>query len=354
MRLVGPHPVHLDAAAGDEFRSPTETPGLMSPHRLRARTGIAYSSENGIFEHSISDTLGLAARYVVAEVLGGTGRPMPSELRVFGVEVTNTTMADALDRIMELAEGPRASMVAFVNSDCLNQSVTNARYAELLRSTARLVLPDGIGLKIAANLNGLDVRENVNGTDLFPLLCERAAETGTPIYLLGARPGVAAAVAERMTAQFPDLPIAGTRDGYFSAEEEDQVLADIRRSGARILLVAMGVPRQELWIEEHLDRLGVGVAMGVGGLFDFYSGRIPRAPHWVREIGFEWAWRLLQEPGRMWRRYVVGNPQFLLRAWRESRTTPAREARRAPGRSVLLGYGAPDSAPDEFPAPGGV
>jgi N-acetylglucosaminyldiphosphoundecaprenol N-acetyl-beta-D-mannosaminyltransferase len=120
-----------------------------------------------------------------------------------------------------------------------------------------------------------------------------------------------------MTAQFPDLHFCGDQHGYFAAEELPDVLAKINASGAKILLVALGVPKQERWISDHLQQTGAAVSMGVGGLFDFYSGRIPRAPAWVREIGMEWCFRFWQEPRRMWRRYFVGNFVFLTRVVRE-------------------------------------
>ena len=156
---------------------------------------------------------------------------------------------------------------------------------------------------------------NINGTDLFPRLCEKAATEGVSLFLLGAKPGVAEAVSENMRKRFPALSIAGVRDGYFKPEETGQVLDEINSSNADILLVAFGAPKQELWLAEHRHKLTACVYLGVGGLFDFYSGRLPRAPVWMREIGMEWTWRLLQEPGRMWRRYLIGNPLFLYRVW---------------------------------------
>src|SRR5581483_2598296 len=139
--------------------------------------------------------------------------------------------------------------------------------------------------------------------DMFPRLCETLSGTGLGIYLLGARPGVAAAVADWVKAHHPQTEVKGFRDGYFKPEEEPEVIRQIAASGASVLLVAFGAPRQDLWIRRHLRQTGVKVAMGVGGLFDFYSGRIPRAPVWMREIGAEWLYRFIQEPRRMWRRY---------------------------------------------------
>lgn len=338
LRFIGPRPLHpLDSEAGT--RRPDIVPGLLSPHRLRARTGIDYDAETHDIEQSVlhRGNIALVGRYVVAELLRGGNRPTPDDLLILGVEVANTTMEEALDWIVARARGPRMSLLAFVNPDCLNQAVENPDYRAVLARADR-VLPDGIGVKIAAGFQGVDVRENINGTDMFPRLCERAASEGLSLFLLGARPGVAEAVAAEMTRRNPALRIAGTHDGYFAEHETDEVVARVRDSGADVLLVAFGVPHQEFWLDAHRDDLGVGVALGVGGLFDFYSGRIPRAPQWVREMGLEWVWRLAQEPGRMWRRYVVGNPIFLTRTWRDASRRGLRGNVRG-ARPGLLGYG---------------
>jgi len=128
------------------------------------------------------------------------------------------------------------------------------------------------------------------------------------------------------------LVVSGCHDGFFSPQEETEVIRHIAHSGADLLLVALGVPRQDLWIAQHLRETGVTVAMGVEGLFDFYAGRIPRAPQWLREMGLEWLYRLYQEPGRMWRRYLLGNSIFLGRVlaeriWR-TRTSPKAQVYR--------------------------
>jgi hypothetical protein len=135
-------------------------------------------------------------------------------------------------------------------------------------------------------------------------------------------------VATRISRQWPGLRVAGTRHGFFAVADEGAVAEEVRASRADVLLVARGVPAQDLCIDRHLPLLGVKVAMGVGGLFDFVSGRIPRAPMWMRETGFEWVYRLMQEPGRMWRRYLVGNLSFLARVGlqRLGLRTPAADA----------------------------
>ncbi len=124
-------------------------------------------------------------------------------------------------------------------------------------------------------------------------------------------------VREWIETNYPEVTVSGCHHGYFSPEEEPEVIARINRSGADLLLVAFGAPRQDIWIDEHLEKTGAKVAMGVGGLFDFYSGNTARAPLWMREMGMEWLFRFTQEPGRLWKRYFVGNGVFLYRVMLE-------------------------------------
>ncbi|MBK1643690.1 glycosyltransferase [Thiocapsa imhoffii] len=326
MAIAGPRPLteaeaeHLSVDAVVRF---TVRPGVFSPYRLRRRTGIAYAPEAQVdSEYAYAQTTGgdagLIVRSLIGEVLGGGEAPTPPMLEFFGIPIVNTTMPEAVDWIAERVRAREPALLTFVNPDCLNIAYVDAAYRQILLDAAR-VLPDGIGIHIGCRMLGVALQANVNGTDLFPKLCERAAQTGFGLFLLGARPGIAEAVAANLQAQYPNLTIAGTHHGYFSPDEEGAVIEQINASGAAVLLVAFGVPRQEAWLAAHQARLHPPVRMGVGGLFDFYSGRIPRAPVWMREIGLEWVWRLLQEPGRMWRRYVIGNPLFLYRVWRQAR-----------------------------------
>ncbi|MDS4070022.1 MAG: WecB/TagA/CpsF family glycosyltransferase [Candidatus Competibacter sp.] len=348
MAFAGPRPLTGAEAAA----IPTESgirfgvrPGLFSPYQLQQRTGIAHDPESELDRRfverpSVRASLGLIVRSLIAGLVGGGGElPVPPLLDFFGVPIVNTTMDEAVDWIAARAAlilrasplGKAAltpdpsptgrggkSLLAFVNPDCLNIAYTHDRYRTVLQQAAR-VLPDGIGIKIGCRMRGLGLAANVNGTDLFPRLCERAARDGFSLFLLGARPGIADRVAENMRARYPALTIAGAQHGYFGRDEEDAIIARINASGAGVLLVAFGVPRQELWLADHHAALTPPVRMGVGGLFDFYSGRIPRAPLWLREIGLEWVWRLIQEPSRMWRRYILGNPLFLYRVWKQAR-----------------------------------
>lgn len=168
-------------------------------------------------------------------------------------------------------------------------------------------------MSIAARAFGAKLVDNVNGTDLFPPLCEALAKQKASIFLLGGEPGVAEELGSRLTEKYPGLQIVGCHHGHFADTESPIIAQSIRNSYASVLFVAMGVPRQELWISQWGEETGAQTVLAVGGLFNFYAGKIPRAPIWMRKAKLEWLHRLAQEPKRMWRRYLVGNVVFLAR-----------------------------------------
>lgn len=236
-----------------------------------------------------------------------------SELRrvkMFGLDVVSATSDAVIDHI--LAPG-RNSRIAFLNAHCANVLHHDADYADAVAS-ADLVLPDGIGVELAARLCGERIAENLNGTDFTPRLLQAAAGRGMRIFLLGGQPGVATRAAQQLTTLVPGLKVCGTCDGYGGIADEAATLAEIRAARPDILLVAMGVPKQEIWLARNADRLPTRITMGVGALFDFLSGRIMRAPEPIRKLRCEWVWRLAMEPRRMARRYVLGNFAFAARA----------------------------------------
>jgi exopolysaccharide biosynthesis WecB/TagA/CpsF family protein len=195
----------------------------------------------------------------------------------------------------------------------------HAGYARVLTS-APLVFADGAGMAIAARLAGRRLVHNVNGTDLFPEICAAAAAESVPIALLGAAPGVAQKCAAAMQRRFPGLAVVWVQHGYLHEQDERAELESLNASGAKLLFVAKGVPAQELWLAQNAGRLAAPVLLGVGALFDFYSGTIRRAPPLVRTLRLEWLYRLALEPRRMFARYVLGNPAFIARAllWRHA------------------------------------
>jgi exopolysaccharide biosynthesis WecB/TagA/CpsF family protein len=246
---------------------------------------------------------------------GIDGLKTASRTQLFGFEMINATrIAVAYDIVTRAATGMRTT-IQFLNAHCINVAQTDASYREAL-ANAEFLLPDGSGMAIAARLACQQLGENLNGTDLFPEICCEASAAGQSIFLLGGKPGIAAGAARTMREQFPRLAVAGTHHGYWSAADEDSIIALVNESGADILFVGMGVPVQEKWIARLRGRLSASVVLGVGGLFDYYSGAIPRAPAPIRALGCEWVWRLMQEPRRLARRYLLGNVQFLATAMR--------------------------------------
>lgn len=291
--------------------------GLVSVKAMRRMTGTDYDEDSDQVPTSLKGKVSLLTRYGIARILQNTSAlARPDRFSLLGVDVDNVSLDDAVSEIVDSANQNARKRYAFVNPDCLNLATTHPVYREVL-STKHRVFADGIGLQVAARMLGVRLRANVNGTDMLPLLCKACAEHGQSIYFLGGRPGVAERAAQTLLDQFPTLSVAGHQHGYFDEDATQAVIDDINASGASILLVAMGAPTQELWLSTWGDRLVAPVAMGVGGLFDFYSGRISRCPRWMQEIGMEWIWRLMQEPQRMWRRYVLGNPLFLLRVMKQ-------------------------------------
>ena len=176
---------------------------------------------------------------------------------------------------------------------------------------AQLILADGMGVVWASRLVGDPVPERVTGIDLFEALLGLAASRGFSVYLLGARGDVLADAIERARERFPGLRIAGSRDGYFSDAEAPEVAAAISRARPDFLFVAITSPKKEIFLARYGAIMGVSVLHGVGGSFDVLGGRVRRAPRIWQKFGVEWLYRVLQEPARMWRRYLVSNTMFL-------------------------------------------
>jgi exopolysaccharide biosynthesis WecB/TagA/CpsF family protein len=240
----------------------------------------------------------------------------PRTISLFGFDISNVAIeAAAHDMIAAALRGSKRRVV-FVNAHVINTAAADADYARVVAGADRLYA-DGIGMALAARLCGRELIDNVNGTDLFPVLCEGAAKAGLRIFLLGSRPGVAAAAAQRVADRGLGRCMAGTHHGFFNGGSDERAAIDaINASGASVVLVGMGVPTQDIWIARHAPAISAPVIAGVGGLLDFFAGGVSRAPVLLREWGMEWCWRLSREPGRMWRRYILGNPAFVARSLR--------------------------------------
>lgn len=235
--------------------------------------------------------------------------PPDRRLAVVGVPVDPATFESMLARIETwIGQRDRVHQICTVSPEFVMIAQDNPEFMQVLRQ-ADLCVADGVGLLLAARLLGQRLPERVTGSDGVPLIARRAAERGWKLFLLGAAPGVAERAAARLRADNPGLVIAGTYAGSPDPAEEEEIIARVNASGADVLFVAYGAPQQDLWIARNRDRLAVAVAMGVGGTFDFIAGVVPRAPRWLRRIGFEWLYRLYRQPWR-WRR-MLRLPRFM-------------------------------------------
>ncbi len=226
-------------------------------------------------------------------------------------------MTRALAELEQRMQSDMPTTILAVNPEKVMRARADPVLARGL-SHATLLIPDGIGVVWALRLlHGVRVRR-VTGADLMPELCALAARRGWGVYLLGARAEINEAAARVLAARYPGLHIAGRGDGYFSAAEIDQVIAEINQSGATLLFVAFGSPHQEHWIDRHREQLRVKIIQGVGGSFDVLAGRVARAPAWVRGIHLEWLYRLLRQ---------AALPRFaarVLRQWLKRRLGSAK------------------------------
>lgn len=301
-------------------------PGIFNLWFIRESTKIAHEGLLAIeLEYlatkSIGKDLSLILKTIPALMYRSDDVVYPVEFTILNLDFINTTMKKAITIIDKTVQSKNQNKFFFVNPDCMNKLYTDREYFSILQR-ADYIFPDGIGISIACNILKTPLLENINGTDMLPYLCDLSQSKGYKIFLLGAKPGVAEKMKQRLEREYPSLKIAGTQSGYFDWELDTPTIIDrINASETNILLVAFGVPRQEKWIDENFDKLKPQVVMGVGGLFDFYSGEMKRAPKWMREIGMEWLFRLLKEPRRMWKRYIIGNPLFLYRVYKWKRET---------------------------------
>lgn len=229
-------------------------------------------------------------------------------------------MHSALERIERFVDEGGMHLVATVNPEFVMRAQKDPEFARILAG-ADMCLPDGMGVVWAARRMGCDQRAPVAGADMLPLLASMCERRGFRLFLLGAAPGVAAAVAERLRIANPRLDVAA-HSGAPEPSADAESLKLIREHGTQVLLVAYGAPKQEAWIDRLRARLDVNVAMGVGGAFDYFSGRVPRAPEWMRGAGLEWLHRLVHQPWRARRMAVL--PVYAVRVLRSDVPRPPK------------------------------
>lgn len=235
--------------------------------------------------------------------------PPRRRITILGVAVDDVTEDEALARIVALLEAGGVHQICTVNPEFVIEAGRNPEFAAVL-ARASLCTPDGVGLLLAARYVGQPLRGRVTGVELTRRLARLAAARGYRLFLLGAAPGVAEAAAQVLTREAPGLLLAGCYAGSPALRHEPFLEQVIRAARPDILLVAYGHPRQDLWIARNQGRLGVPIAVGVGGTFDYLAGTVPRAPRWLRRLGLEWLHRLAHQPQRL-PRIVDAVPRFV-------------------------------------------
>jgi len=233
---------------------------------------------------------------------------------VLGVGFDNLTMAEAVDRGMELLGQEGAHYVVTPNPEIVEVCRENPEAMEAVNG-ADLVLADGIGVIKGAAMLGTPLKERTPGIEFAAGLMEQMAKEGRSLFLLGAKPGVAEQAAERLAAQYAGLQIAGTHDGYF--KEDGPVVEAIRASGADCVFVCLGAPKQEFWMRKNGAATGAKLLCGLGGSLDVFAGTVERAPKFFREHGLEWFYRLCKEPKRIGR--MMKLPLFLIHVRQEKK-----------------------------------
>lgn len=234
---------------------------------------------------------------------------------ILGVSVEVLSRHQAVELIANNIETDKHEKYAFLNAHGANIACENSEFRDVLHQF--MVLSDGIGVDLASRiLYGQSFPANLNGTDFIPALLSKL-EPGTHIALLGAQQGVAESAIVNLQSVYSHLKFSVVHDGFFDVAEEQLILDRLSQDKPDVLLVAFGNPRQEKWIAEHITSDHVSVVFGVGALFDFIAERVPRAPQFLISLRLEWLYRLALEPGRMWRRYILGNPVFMFRVLKQ-------------------------------------
>ena len=235
---------------------------------------------------------------------------MNDAITMMGCRIDNLSMEETLVRIEEFIRSGKPHQHVVVNVDKLVKASRDPELRRIVNECA-LVNADGMPVVWASRLLGKPLKERVAGIDLFEALIRRAGEKGWRVFLLGARADVVALVADTYSRRYPQLAIAGWRDGYWKASEEAQVAEQVRASGADLLFVAISSPKKEQFLGRWQAEMKIPFAMGVGGTFDVAIGRVKRAPRWMQRAGLEWFYRFLQEPRRMFRRYFIDDMAFI-------------------------------------------
>lgn len=236
---------------------------------------------------------------------------MNNRYPILNTYVNAVTMEETISEVERIISERKPTQHVVINALKVNLMNKNQELKKIVNSCP-LINADGVSILWAAKKFGIPLKERVAGIDLFLNLVKVAAEKGYKIYLFGAREDVVQKVKSIFLEQYPTLHIVGVRNGYFSDEEEPEIVADMADSGADMMFVAFSSPRKEFWVNRYLNELHIPFVMGVGGSFDVVAGITARAPKWMQDHGLEWFYRFIQEPRRLWERYIIGNWKFVV------------------------------------------
>jgi N-acetylglucosaminyldiphosphoundecaprenol N-acetyl-beta-D-mannosaminyltransferase len=232
------------------------------------------------------------------------------KLDILGLAFDNVTMAEAVSLSQEKLQKGEKFYCVTPNAEIGYKAIKDATFRNLVND-AGLLLPDGAGVILASKIIGTPLKEKVAGVDFADNLMTLMEQEGYKLYLLGGKPGVAQMAGEKMLQKHPSLQICGMADGYF--QDETAAVAQVNASGADILFVCLGAPKQELFMKHHLDELNVKMMIGLGGTLDAFAGTVKRAPKWMIRCNLEWFYRLVKEPKRLGRMMCL--PKYILAAF---------------------------------------
>ena len=227
------------------------------------------------------------------------------DVRVAGIDRTRL-----VEQVLAWAREGERRTITYVNAACIALATESPTYRTLLNQ-ADLVYVDGIGIVWAGRLFGFRGLYKVTGRDWIDEFCRLSEASHLRLYLLAGKPGIAERARQVLENRYPGLVVSGTADGYFQAKTEDQVLTEMSNDPPHVLLIGMGVPAQENWVFKHQEQIPAIVCWCVGALFDVVAGVEQPVPQWLEKLGFEWLWRLKEDPRGKWRRYLVGIPRFV-------------------------------------------
>jgi N-acetylglucosaminyldiphosphoundecaprenol N-acetyl-beta-D-mannosaminyltransferase len=234
----------------------------------------------------------------------------PKRYPILNTYVNALSLSETIDEVEKIISAGIPTQHVVINASKVNLMEDDPALREIVNECP-LINADGASIVWAAKRLGVPLSERVTGIDLFLNLVSLAPSKGWKIYLFGAKEEVVTQVRAILEEAFPGIQIVGYRNGYFSDSDEAEIIADMKRSGADMMFVAFSSPKKEYWVHKYLEETGIPFVMGVGGSFDVVAGITDRAPTWMQNHGLEWFYRFIQEPGRLWKRYLVGNSRFM-------------------------------------------